>query len=82
MREQPATKIMEHSTPYQSFNISGGRNENADSDIFFEMDGLDGADVTIGGNNMPLQQRYDNCTGSYDNPDDEDENTYGMSEFH
>lgn len=72
---------MEHSTPYQSLNISGiagGRNENADSDIFFEMDGLDGADIPIGGNNIRSNQRYNIGPGRYDNPDDEDENTYGM----
>lgn len=70
---QPISKATEHSSPYRPLNVSDGHSESADADIFFEMDGLDGADaLSIGGNN---QRSYD--TDGYDNAD-EDDDTYGL----
>lgn len=74
---QPITKVTDHSSPYRPLNVSsGGQNESADSEIFFEMDGLDGADApAIGGRYARSNHRSYDADG-YDNADEEDD-TYG-----
>lgn len=61
--------------------MSGGLSSNADADIFFEMEGLDGPEPPMTGNSQRLLQPVNlrlHRAGSYDNADDdEDENNYG-----